>query len=172
MSADLLKAIIETLKLAPRYLAVLGIGAGFMVFAPGWVLQRLGVFELAEHNRASLGAVVVGTGALVIVWAAGQAVEWFRRRSVKLRQRDRIRAYLENLTEHEAAVLRMYVGPQTRSVLLSPSNGVVQGLVHAGILYRAAPIGWLHEGIAYNLTTEAWEYFEENQWFRTDAGLG
>ena len=87
------------------------------------------------------------------------------------RQRNRVRKYLGNLTEHEAAILRQYIGPQTRSTFQSPMDGVVQGLVHAGVLYRAANLGQVHKGFAFNLTEAAWEYLEEQQWFRqTDDG--
>jgi hypothetical protein len=45
--SSLTKALFELLKLAPRYLATLSIAAGFCLLAPGWVLQRLGIFEFA-----------------------------------------------------------------------------------------------------------------------------
>ena len=53
-------------------------------------------------------------------------------------------------------------GMQTRSNTLRIDDGVVNGLVAKGIIFRAASMGNLLEGMAHNIGDFAWDYLHEN----------
>jgi hypothetical protein len=65
---------------------------------------------------------------------------------------------LNSLTEDEKQILRYYIAKDTRTNVLRVDDGVVQGLVAAGIIYRSANVGNILEGFAHNITDLAWDY--------------
>lgn len=65
---------------------------------------------------------------------------------------------LDSLTEDEKQILRFYIAEQTKSNVLRIDDGIVQGLVSTGIIYRAASVGNMLEGFSYNLSDFAWNY--------------
>lgn len=163
MGADIAKVLLDCLKLAPRYLFAIAVVSGFLLFGSSKLLQQLGVGQLAENNRAVLGIVLLSAIALLIAVLGSDVVALLRRRWRERRFYRNMLQRLRVLTEDEKQILRFYVAKQTRSNVLRPDDGVVQGLVTVGIIYRAASIGSVIEGMAYNISEFAWNYLNINQ---------
>ncbi|MGB6054623.1 MAG: super-infection exclusion protein B [Burkholderiaceae bacterium] len=161
MTAEIVKALLELLKLAPRYFVAFGVVAGVLLYADEQLLQHLGVAQFAKDNRSVMGLALLGSIALLLVGVcirAGALVDtWRRKRKFQQRMTERLHA----LTEDEKQILRFYIGQETRSNTLRIDDGVVQGLVAARIIYRAAAQGSIIEGFAHNISDFAWQYLNE-----------
>lgn len=158
MGPDILKTIIEFLKLAPRYLIALGLMAACLLFLPDDFLKKIGVSQFAQDNRSWLGLIFIGTTALFIVSVTGDMFKSIRRWWRKRRAFTEITNRLHRLTEDEKQILRYYIAKQTRANTLRINDGVVQGLVADGILYRSTSMGSLVEGFGYKISDIAWNY--------------
>ena len=162
MSDDYLKTFLEFLKLAPRYLISLGLIAALLIFVPDKWLKLLSVYDFAQHYRSWLAMLLIISGVLFTVDRSEKISHWMRNRiqarKIKKRQLQR----LNSLTEDEKQILRFYLAKETRTNYLSLDDGVVQGLVSAGIIYRNATIGNPLE-FAHNIAEFAWEYLHENE---------
>ena len=163
MAAEIIKAIAEFLKLAPRYLTVVGVIAGVLVFAPSEFLDKLGVAEFAENHRQWIGLAFLFSATVVLVDWCKEIVAAIRNRSHRAKLKEECLKRLHSLTEDEEDILRHYTSNQTRTSVLGLDDGVAQGLVSVGILYPAARQGHLRKGLAHNITEFAWEYLNENK---------
>lgn len=158
--ADMLKVLIEAMKLAPRYLAAICVAAAFLLLSPKDWLDVLGAAEFAEHNRLILGLTAVLGFAALVVAASKTAWRWI---SILIQRRiksQRIVDYLGQLTEDEANILNLYIDSETRTKTLDISNGVVNGLIHAGVLYRSSNLG-RSTYFDVNITPVAWKCLHE-----------
>ena len=158
MIAEILKVVLEFLKLAPRYLIAVGLVAGALLFAPDSSLQRTGLSQFVKDNRQWLGLTLLVTAALFAVSLAADVSRWAKRWWRNRRAFAHITGRLHQLTEDEKQILRFYIAKQTRANTLRIDDGVVQGLVADGILYRSATMGNLLEGFAHNISDIAWDY--------------
>ena len=108
MIAEIVKALIDVLKLAPRYLAAVALIAGALIFLPGSWLDLLGLQDFSTRHRSWLGlAFIVSIGICIVAlasWAIDLVLGAFR----KLRVRRFIVDKLNRLTEDEKQILRYY----------------------------------------------------------------
>ena len=159
---DYLKSALEFLKLAPRYLISIGVAAAFLLFGNEDFLARLGLKKFTEDYRAWLGLTFVSTVSLFAIYVAGEIVAFIGRKIKKRKVVERIAQRLQNMTEDEKQILRFYFAKNTRSNILRIDDGVVQGLVADGIIYRSADVGNILEGFAHNLSDFAWNHIHSN----------
>lgn len=153
-----LSGALAWLKLSPRYLLAICIGLGAVLFMPPNLLDTLGLVEFRESFKGFLGAgfilacALLGSGALI------NTTEWVRTWWRRRKNLQRCIDYLHQLTPEEAEILRGYVYHRTRTRTLPIESGVVQGLVAHKVIYRAASVGDMLDGWAYNLQPWAWDY--------------
>lgn len=158
MFAELGNFVLQILKLAPRYLIAAAVFSAFFLLSPEGLLKKLGLFDFAQSNRPWLGITMIASFAIVGVGLAADVWHKIKRWWWKRRQYFRITQRLHRLTEDEKQILRFYFAQNTRANTLSIEDGVVQGLVAEGIIYRSAAVGNLLEGFAHNITDIAWNY--------------
>ncbi len=162
MFAETTKAIVEILKLAPRYLAALCLVSGVLLFVPETWISGLGLVSFVASYRTWIGLVFLVSTCICVVSLSIALID-----SVKGAWRSRaIRNYvvtkLNALTEDEKQILRFYFAKNTRANSLRVDDGVVQELVSSRIIYRSAQIGDMVEGFAHNITDFAWDYVHAN----------
>lgn len=162
MIAEISKSLLEALKLAPRYLVALGAAAAFLLFSSVDLLKKLGVLKFTEDYRMWLGLTLILSSSLFIVSFAIDIFGWFQRKRRAARFRKHATKRLNSLTEEEKQILRFYVAKQSKSNVLRIDDGVVKGLVSAGIIYQSAALGNMLEGFAHNISDFAWEYLHEH----------
>lgn len=162
MNLDIFKHIFEALKLAPKYLIAISVVLGFLLFAPAEFMQWFGVADVAKDYRQWFGLGFLAFTTLLVVSLAQGTYAVVRNWIGKLRFKRKLRKRLTRLTEDEKQILRFYVAKQTRSNTLRPTDGVVQGLAGARIIFRAATMGNLVEGFAYNINEIAWDVLNED----------
>lgn len=164
MIADILKSIRELLfeKLTPTHQALFALTCLATLLAPTSVTDRLGVTKFTQDNRQwfFLAFLVVG-----VVFVAGR-IEHVRNVKRKVsateKRKQAILERLHRLTEEEKQILRFYIATKSKTNVLRVDNGVVNGLVAAGIIRMSAPFGDILDGCAYNITELAWEYLNEH----------
>jgi hypothetical protein len=155
---DLAK-LVEWVKLGPRYLGPLWLVLGVLLFAPEGLLRRFGLAEFADDYRPYVGVLFLLSSAFLIsavvafLWEF--AVEWLDEGLTVRNGRRR----LQNLTPADKEVLRAYVEGDTRTRYFTINNGVVKGLEHEGVLYRASNLG-RGSTFPYNLQPWAWEHLK------------
>lgn len=163
-----LTPLIKFFELAPRYLAVVGLSAGFVLYAGPETLEGLGLAQFAQDYRPWLGGVFVVSAAICVVetfrWGKGvvsKRLEFYTREREKQRRAEFVQERLHALTEDEKEVLRFYIWNETRANMLKMNDGVVCGLISEGIIYRASPLVSPIAPVAHNITETAWRYLNE-----------
>lgn len=160
--ADFIKALLELLKLAPRFIVALGGASAILLFANDQFLKRLGVFEMVQKYRFALGLTLVLSIAILGVNIAsfllGSLKHSWRKKKTFQEGIER----LNSLTEDEKQILRYFLAADTRATMLRYDDGVVQGLVHRGIIYQSSSMGNLFQGFPYNISDWAWDYLQAN----------
>jgi len=160
---EYLKSAIEIFKLSPRYFMVIGTFDAFLLFGPEKFLARLGLNKFTEDYRTWLGLSFIVSISFVFIYILNEIVTFFGSIINKRKFRKSVIARLRKLTEDEKQILRFYFSNNTRSNVLKVDDGVVQGLVSDGIIYRSVTLGNLLEGFAHNITDFVWEYIHSNQ---------
>lgn len=176
MFADVTKVILEFLKLAPRYLIALGIAAAVLLFGSENFLKKISVFEFVQNYRPWLGLTLVATSCLFAVSVGSDVLGFLKKWKHNRAVFKHIIGRLNRLTEDEKQILRYYFAKKTRSNNLIIDDGVVQGLVDDGIIYRSASLGTMFGGFAHNISDVAWDYLYvnphllegETNFYRTD----
>ena len=131
------KDVVEFLKTPSRAHAVLWAGAGALLFLPeSWlkVMQLTGFRDVAGPYTGGLFLVL---SVLFLVCLAEYG--YGRRRSkVEVREKDeRRRRVLQDLNPDEKAILRSFVGNETRGQTLSMESGAVAALQSRGVITTA-----------------------------------
>ncbi len=159
MVSDITKLFLEVLKLAPRYLISLGVIAAIFLFSSDTFLKRLGVFDFTQNNRPWIGITLIVSAALFGVSVSADLLTWVLRWWRQRKAFQSITKRLHCLTEDEKQILRYYIAKNSRANTLRIDDGIVQGLVHTGIIYRSASLGTI-DGFAHNITPIAWDYLQ------------
>jgi hypothetical protein len=162
MMNEIIKTAIEFLKLAPHYLTTVALISGALLFAPAPWLEHLGTTSLVTENRQWLGLAFITSTVLCLVAWTTSLWRWLRKSAARRSRHKHTLRRLHELTEDEKQILRYFLAKNTRANTLRLDDGVVQGLVRAGIIYRSAAIGNLLEGFAHNISDVAWDYLHEH----------
>jgi hypothetical protein len=159
---DVLKSLLEFLKLTPRYLIAIGLVAGLLLFGSDKFRDTLGLTKFAQDYRFVLGILFLSSIVLLLVGVGGGAIDRFQRWRRKQRAFRRITKRLHRLTENEKQILRFYIAKNTKANTLRIDDGVVQELAAEGIIYRSTTLGNMLEGFAHNISDVAWDYLNLN----------
>lgn len=162
MFDKIIKTLLEVLKLTPRYLISLGIIAAFLLFGPDSWLKQIGIYDFTQNNRQWVGLVFIISFILFSVDRSIAITAWIRNKMSAAKFAKRRLQRLQCLTEDEKQILRFYIAKQTKTNSLRFDDGIVRGLEATGIIYRAASVGTMYQGLAYNISDFAWNYLNEN----------
>jgi hypothetical protein len=162
MSTEFARIALETLKLAPRYLVAVAAVCGFLLICDSRIVGALGLREFTDNNRHWLGLAFLTTTALFVVNQSEEIARWVRNKIGSANLKKKRLNRLHSLTEEEKQILRYYLAKQTRTNSLRIQDGIVQGLVAAGIIYQSANLGDLRSGFSYNISDFVWEYLNRN----------
>ena len=159
---DIVKPLLELLKLAPRYLVALGLVLGLVILAPDEVAQRLGIANLAQDYRPAIGIGFLLCLSLLLVSVLGWAQRKVGQRIATHSFKRQLQQRLARLTEDEKQILRYYISQQTRANTLRIDDGVVKGLVGSHIIFRSANTGNITQGFAHNINEIAWDILNKD----------
>lgn len=147
--------------LAVKPLLAVAAASGFLLFSSTSLVAKMGMAKLIADYRSWLGlALVVSCAYLLahaLVFLAQHGYKTFEARA---KQRARM-AFLKGLTPDEKSRLVPYIIDQKASVVYQITDGVVQGLVAKGILFRSANVGY-GTGFSFNIQPWARQEIEKN----------
>jgi hypothetical protein len=156
---SVVKPLLELLKQPLRYSIALGVVAAIVLFTPDSVVNKLGLLQYRNQGKPYLGVVLLVCITIAIasgIGAVGSKINDYRFWKARKKR-------LHRLSAEEKQILRAYIERQTRSLNLSVTSGVVNGLEQETIIYRASNLGHLMAGFAYNIQPWAWDYLNEHR---------
>jgi hypothetical protein len=152
---------LEALKLGPRQLIAVGVVCGSLLLLPEKVADFLGIHDFAQKYGQWLGVALIVSVTLLAVNGSEKVLYAVRDRSLRRKAHQRMLKRLHGLTEEEKQILRFYVAKETKTNVLRLDDGVVNGLVAAGIIHRASPFGRRDE-FPHNIAELAWECLNQH----------
>ncbi|MGG3159779.1 superinfection exclusion B family protein [Priestia megaterium] len=154
--------MIEWLKLPARYLFVLALLAGILLFAPHSFLIKLGVDAFLEKYRTYIGITFLLFLMLFLVSFIQILYTFFKGKNEERTSRKFQQQRLRELTVQEKKILGYYIINQTRTQLLAMNNGNVNELARLGIIYRSSNMSQGMEYFSYNIQPWAWEFLNKH----------
>jgi hypothetical protein len=149
--------IIELLKAAPRYCIPVAIVCAILAFSPKEFLETIGVAKYAVDYKNIIGITLIVCVVFISIEIVKISFKRLRKINISRKRNRVIDQRLRSLTEYEKQVLRFYWAKQTRTNPLDMRDGVVQGLVRAGVIEPVAGPGMTPYVSPYNLTEVAWQ---------------
>jgi hypothetical protein len=150
----------EWLKISSVHLLAIAFSVGVLLFAPVEFLDLIGVTRFVNGFRMWIGFAFLISAALLLA-RAGASV--FRDATLRVRQRwilKRRQRRLHQLTPSEKRALAGYIADDTRTQYFQLEDGVIQGLAAECVIARAASVGSIISGFAYNIQPWAWDYLK------------
>lgn len=154
---------LDAIKLSPKYLLPIALATGFLLFGSSQQISKLGLDSFASLYRPWIGLVFLLSIVLLTTQLLLNAGLWLKHKYEQNQAMAIAQKRLANLTPEEKYILGGYIVRQTRTQDLDFTNGVVTGLEHAHIIYRAANVGSLVDGFAYNIQPWAWKYLNKRK---------
>ena len=157
--------ITDLLKLLPTYLLPMAVLSGFLVFASDDVLADFGIQGFRSDFRPWIGIVFLGSVSVLLTRGVTASFSWGKNEIVVRKSLGRRQKRMHDLTPAEKDILRKYVAEETRTQTLMMGDGVVQGLVQAGVLYRSTTVGESRQGdpvFDHNVQPWAWDYLRKH----------
>lgn len=148
----------DWLKISSTHLFAIAAAAAVLLFSPLPVLSALGLAQFVAYFRMWIGFALLICGAVLVARGLASVIALVKTRSQRSRMMKRKQARLHKLTPDEATVLAGYLGDETRTQYFQLTNGVVQGLLAEGIVFRVSTEGSWLRGFAYNIQPWAMDY--------------
>lgn len=141
-------------KNTPRVFAGIAIAIAIVLFAPSWVLVKLGVDAFREEYRGVFGWVFILSSTLFAVWLAEAVVKklWNARmtsskeliaQNHEEENRRKYEQYLHNLTYDEKKFLAPYIFQDATCQYTNVCGGVYTSLLHKKIVMPPPSLGYL-----------------------------
>lgn len=145
------------LEHSPKTLFAILIASLFLIFAPHWLIHRMGLGGISLSNSLIPGLGAVISGALLLAhggaWAIASLQKQYKIRCAK--------KYLHFLTAPERRELQPFFDHRTKTCYLDASSGIVKGLEAKGILSQVSNIlrnpNMAPTTYAFNLEDWAWD---------------
>lgn len=154
------KFIFDALKQVGGYAPVSVLGASsILLFVPNIWLAKINVLAFKTQNAETIGlAFVVSLVAVVI-----QAILWVKNNPWASHQaRKNMEKRFSNLTDKERQLLWGYIFGCTRTQYFPYQDGVVQGLVHAKVIYLASQVSTRWYRFPFNIQPWAYDYLRKH----------
>lgn len=156
---EALHRFLDLMRLPVRLvIGALGALAVFFVAPDSW-LSAVGILHYKPTEKTSFGILLLVLIGSIFASVAGAVLEKHQTRRFLHSKRE----MLEALSEEEKSLLRKYIVRGTKTLHLPLNHGVVQGLVHTEVIYRATTVSNPDYGataFAYNLQPWAWKYLK------------
>ena len=145
-------------KIPAAFLVAIVCVLGLILFLPLETAKVLAIDRFRDTYRVFLGPAFLLTVSFLVARMFMFIMQWYsEKRLLKLRQKA-----LYKLTPEEKGYLIPYIEGQLNTVYVGIEDGIMNGLVAKGITYRAANMGDMLNGFAFNLQPWAREYLEKN----------
>lgn len=152
-------SIVEYVRKVPLAFVIAVLSSlSLILFAPDQYAKILSIDTFRDQYRVFLGPAFILFFAFTIAKIYTAFADAYAQRSnVKTRRKT-----LHSLTPEEKGYLVQYIHKRANSIYVGMDDGIMAGLQRKGITYRAANMGSLVDGFAFNLQPWAREYLESN----------
>lgn len=148
--------ITNYLKIAPKYLFAVALTFSTVLLSPA-MSSMLGLAPLVTKYWGYIGAICLLSWALLISHALFFLKETLSKRITTFLKRRRMCGALKTLSPREKEYLSRYIINETKTQTFALEDGIAQGLVRSGVIYRSSSIGYSDCSFAYNLYPWIWE---------------
>ena len=145
-------------KLTPKILLGISFSSGVLLFDNKYLIPLLKLENFINLNRDNISLFFIISSSFLlayIIWIIGTYLVDFIKDMLSTHTKKRT---LSELTKEEKDYLSNYILNLKNSMEYNFADGIAQGLVKKGILYRPSNIG-----IACNIETWARKYLTENK---------
>ena len=156
---DQLSTLAEYLqKIPPAFLVAVSTVLGLILFLPQKTANILAIDLFRDEYRVFLGPTFLFTIAFGAARGFSSFHTWYQQKQ-QLKEMVKL---LHHLTPEEKGYLICFIEGQKNSIKVGMDDGVMAGLCHKNITYRATNVGDMLDGFAFNLQPWAREYLENN----------
>jgi len=159
-----LNKILDWLKLSPKYLFAVSVVCGSILFGPEFLLKKLGLDIFIADYKKFIGVAFLGVNVLLFAHIFSFIYSFFNKKIKTVFYFKKRRKRLHSLTPDEKNILSYYIFNNTRSQILESTDGVVLGLEHEKIIYRASDLSSYFTQFPYNIQPWAWDYLNKNRY--------
>ena len=150
------------LKLNTKHAFILLVVSSIFLFGSNELLNDLGLQEARETLKTWVGVIWLISIAIIVADIVAPASKWVVKKLKWRINLKKCQKRLHQLSEDEKAFLSYYLAHNTRTQPASVSNGMVNGLVSAMVVYRASNIADHYDVFPFNIQPWALEYLMEH----------
>lgn len=153
---------LEWLKLSGKHALVLLLISSVLLFGSEELISTLGLLEAIEAVKPWLGIVWLVSLSITAAESIYLAFKWLKKRIEWHTNLKRLQKNLHKLTPEEKEFLSGYIKNNTRTQSAHYSDGMINGLIAATIIYRSSNVSSHHMSFPYNIQPWAWEYLQKH----------
>jgi hypothetical protein len=153
-----LSSLIDLLKQTPKIFAGLLLPGIVVIFAPDWLIEKFGITQLRKEYVGYVGVGTLITAGLLVSHAAAFGYKWI------LTYVGWWRA-MSYLTSEEKRALKPYIVDDRATLGFDIGDGIANGLVAKGILYRPSSVGTRFNSFDFNMQPWARKYLKRRPRF-------
>ena len=154
----IISAFTNIQKLTPRILFGISLSSAVLLFDNKYLIPLLKLENFIKINQDSIGLFFIISSAFLLAYVIWIVVSNLIDLIKSLISKFTRKTILKELTIEEKKYLSNYIIDSKNSMEYNFADGIAQGLVKKGILYRPS-----HIGIACNIETWARKYLTKNK---------
>lgn len=140
----LLDKIFDFDKISTKFVLLLLIVSSFLLFVPIEFLSKLNLTKFNEEYGKYIGITFLFSFSFLSVALVTAIINWVRSKKFKIKREKEIIEVLNNLDDHEKAILREFLLTGSSTLQLPFDDPAVNGLHGKGIIYQVANIGFTY----------------------------
>jgi hypothetical protein len=144
MMDKLVERIFDFNKIPTKLMLLLWIMSGVMLFFPAAFLTKLNLTEFNAEYGKFVGVTFLFTTGFLVVTIVTSIQNSIKSGNVFRRRKEEIIHTVQNLDEHEKAVLREFSINGSSTLQLPIDNATVNGLHSKGIIYQVSNTGFVY----------------------------
>ncbi|PJY96155.1 superinfection exclusion B family protein [Pseudomonas donghuensis] len=153
---------LEWLKVSGKHALVLFLISSVLLFGSDELINILGLLEARETAKPWLGVIWLISLSITTAETTHLTFKWIKKRIKWQMNLKRLQKGLNNLTPEEKNFLSGYITNNTRTQSAPYTDGMINGLVAATIIYRSSNLSQYHTTFPYNIQPWAWEYLHKH----------
>jgi hypothetical protein len=166
-----LSGISDLIKLQPKYLIGISIATGVLLFGTDTVvLKGIGLVEFTDKYRVWIGVTFLIVTSLLVAHFVDDIRKLISGKRTERQVLAYGKKYLKALTPDEKKILKKYIEENTKTQNLNYTDGTVQELNNANIIYMSSSLSKFHTIFPFNIQPWAWEYLNKNKHLVEVAG--
>ena len=139
MKFDFNKVFNSLKKLSPALIAVF-VTSGFAIFAPDFILAKLGIQQLSLTVRQIIGGVFILSCSLIIVIISSAIIKYCRNRFLSKKALKNLEAEFELLSHDELIRILMMFHSSGHNISMSIQDGVTGALISKKLIALASNV--------------------------------